>query len=325
MTVRVRPFAERDYPAYTRIVQMTEGEPVEVATLRSRDSRWAWSRYEKVRAVAVDEEDAPLGYGEIHHEPSRFDPRRYFVRLGVDPRMRRRGIGGAIWSHLAVELDERGARIACLWARDHTACVDFITKRGFREVIRSYAQVLAVATAPQPTPATRERLAAAGVRIVSLAKLAENDEEALAKAHALHSEARPDQHSLGPVTAVPFADWKAHNIDDPHALPDAYLVAVRGRDLVGQCSARRDPRAEDVLDIGVTAVRPEFRRHGIGRGLKLALHEYARARGYQEIHTSTARENAAIVALNTSLGYAIVESSGGYEMATAAWREAPHA
>ena len=82
---------------------------------------------------------------------------------------------------------------------------------------------------------------------------------------------------------------------------------------MGQCVALK-ARAEDVLDIRVTSVLPAFRRRGIARALKLRLHAYARANGVTEIHTRTTRENRAMVALNDSLGYVIVESSPGYEL-----------
>jgi GNAT superfamily N-acetyltransferase len=67
-----------------------------------------------------------------------------------------------------------------------------------------------------------------------------------------------------------------------------------------------------MLRILITGVLPEYRRQGIARLLKLRVHQWARAHGYREIHTSTA--NAAVVSLNTSLGYAIVASWGGYEL-----------
>ena len=310
----MRPFAERDYAAYSRIYSLGEGVRVTPESARVYDERWEWARYEKVRVVAVDEEDVPVGFGEIYHEPSRFEPPRYFVRLGVEPRLRRRGIGRAIWEHLAAELDERGAQVACLWARDHTACIDFLAARGFREIVRSYRMVLAVASAPLPTPATRERLAQGGVRIATLASLASSDADALSKAHALHTESRLDQPTLGRVSAISYEAWRAYNVDDSLAIPDAYFVAVAGETYVGQCTAGRSPASEDVLEIGVTAVRPEFRRRGTGRALKLELHAFARGRGFREIHTNTASENTAMVGLNTKLGYAIVESSGGYEL-----------
>lgn len=314
MTFRVRPFAgDRDYPAFARIHGVAEGRRVTPEDARADDALWDWS-YEKVRVVAVDEEDVALGYGEIYHEPARFEPRRYFVRLAVEPRLRRRGIGAAIWDHLAAELDERRARIACLWIRDHTACVDFMAARGFREVVRAYGQVLAVATAPLPTPASRERLASRGIRIATLADLLKSDPEAATKAHALNVASRDAQVTLGPVTAVPFAHWKRIYLDDALALPEAFFIAIADGAYVAQTTALRARNADDVLDIGITGVVPAYRRLGVARALKLELHAYARAHGYHEIHTSTAR-GSAMERLNTELGYAIVESQGGYELA----------
>ena len=312
MTPRVRLFADRDYTAFVRIRRLAEQHDISVALTREQDGRWDHSRYEQVRVVAADEEDAPLGYGEIYHEPSRFDPRRYFVRIAVDPRLRRRGIGAAIWTQLRSELDERAAKIACLWADDGTACREFIVRRGFIEVVRSYEQVLALATAPHQLAGAQQAVTARGIHIETLSQLrAREGDESLNRVHELYTAARVDQPTLGKVTARPFEDWRREVFDELKGLPDAYFVARDGDRLVG-CSAVHE-FAEDVLRILITGVLPEYRRRGIGRLLKLRVHEWARTHGYREIHTSTA--NAEVVALNTALGYAIVGSWGGYELA----------
>jgi mycothiol synthase len=309
---QVRLFADRDYAAFVRIKRLAEQRDISVATVREQDGRWDHSRYEQVRVVAVDEEDAPVGYGEIYHEPSRFDPRRYFVRLAVDPRLRRHGIGASIWTQLRSELDERSAKIACLWADDGTACREFIVRRGFIEVVRSYEQVVALATAPLQLGAAEEAVRARGIRVETLsALLARRGDGALKDVHELYTASRVDQPALGTVTARPFEDWRREVFDDLHGLPDAYFVASDGERLVG-CSAVH-ASSEDVLRILITGVLPEYRRGGVARVLKLRVHAWARSHGYREIHTSTA--NAAVVALNTALGYAIVGSWGGYELA----------
>lgn len=315
MTVRVRPFAARDHVAFARIRSTGEGEPTTPEESRERDAGWDWSRYERVRIVAVDEEDAPLGYGEIYQEPTRFDPRRYYVRLAVDLRMRRRGIGEAIWRHLRAELDERGALGAYAWARDATAGATFVSARGFREVLRSYTQVRAVVTAPLPTPAQDGRLAALGIRIATLAELAANDPQALEQAHDVYFASRLDQPTLGRVTPTSFGEWKRRQVDSAAVVMQAYFVAIADGRFVGQSVARR-ARAEDVLEIEVTGVLPAYRRRGIARALKLRVHAFARAKGYQELHTRTARENRPMIALNDSLGYVIVESTAGYALVT---------
>ena len=312
MTPRVRLFADHDYPAFVRIKRLAEQRDLSVDLVRDADARWDHARYEQVRVVAVDEEDAPLGYGEIYHEPSRFDPRRYFVRLAVDPRLRRQGIGAAMWTQLRAELDERSAKIACLWADDGTACREFIVRRGFIEVVRSFEQVVALATAPLQLSPAEEAVRAQGIRVETLSELrARRGDEALERIHELYTASRVDQPTLGKVTARPFEDWRREVFDELGGLPDAYFVASEGERLIG-CSAVHES-GEDVLRILITGVLPEYRRRGIARLLKLRVHAWARAHGYREIHTSTA--NVAAVALNTALGYAIVGSWGGYELA----------
>ena len=310
---RVRPFAERDYNAFARLASVGEGQPLQPDAARAIDARWDHARFYRSRVVAVDEEDAPLGFGEIRQEPSRYEPGRYFLRLAVDAAFRRTGLGAALWDALATELRERGAEIVCLWAADATACQAFITKRRFVEVGRAYLEVIAVATAPLPTPKTEEAIAALGIRLTTLAQLREERcDEVLEAAWDLHFACRSDQPTLGYVTAQPYADWLAFNVDDPAAIPEAYFVAVSGDRLVGVSSVRRE--GTDSLRIGLTGVLPGFRRQGIGRALKLRVHAWARANAMREIHTSTAAANRPMVALNDALGYVTVGSVGGYEL-----------
>ena len=310
---RVRPFADPDYAAYSRIATIAEGTRIDGPAARAADARWDRARYDLLRIVAVDEEDAPLGYGEIHQEPSRYDPRRYFLRLGVDPDRRRRGVGAALWERLAAELAARSAEVVGLWAGDATACQAFIAKRGFVEVTRAYAQVLAIASALLPTRALAERVTSTGVRVTTLAALRDAlGDGALEPAWDLHSACRLDHGGLGRATPQPFADWVADNVTGEAALPDAYFIALDGARYVGVSSVRRD--GEDSLRIGITGVLPAYRRRGIGRLLKLRVHAWARAHGFREIHTNTTTADRAVLALNDALGYPIVASWGGYEL-----------
>jgi GNAT superfamily N-acetyltransferase len=312
VSFRVRLFADGDYPAFARIKTLAEGRRFSTADVRAEDLRWDHARYEKVRVVAADEEDAPLAYGEIYHEPSRFEPRRYFLRLGVDGPRRRQGIGRAIWDRLAAELDERAAIVCGLWTGDRTACQAFIQKRGFVEVVRAYEQVIALARAPLPLRAAEARVGS-GIALRTLADLvAERGRPAVVEAYDLHTAARLDQPTLGPVTAQPLADWLVYNVEAPEALTDAYFIALDGERFVGCSSVRR--RSEDQLEIGITAVLPAYRRRGIARLLKLRVHEWGRRNGYVEIHTSTTGPNVGMLRLNESLGYVVVGSWGGYEL-----------
>lgn len=132
MEIRVRPFHPHDYPRLAKMKQEAEGQRVSVEDLRRYDERWDHSRFEKVRVVAQDEEGVAIGYGELHHEPDHFDPRRYFLHLAVDVPYRRRGVATAIWEHLRVELTERGATVVRLRTAPLGAGAEWAERSGFR-------------------------------------------------------------------------------------------------------------------------------------------------------------------------------------------------
>lgn len=309
--IRVRPFHPSDYPRFVKILSEAEGEPHTMEEARARDERWDHRRYEKSRVVAQDEEGVVVGYGEVYQEPSRFEPGRYFIRLAVEERWRGRGIGAAVWEHLAAELDERRARIACAWADESAAARDFLEHRGFRVVIRGVEQVLELAAFDGSAFAGAiERVRAQGIALTDLSGQAARDADAHRKAHGLSFSARTDQPTLGQVTAAPFEDWLRTNVESPQALPEGYFIAMDAERYVGSASLLRvstDVRA------GVTAVLPSHRRRGIALALKLMTIAYARAIGSERIVTSVTEPNVAMLALNERLGFRRTRSWAGYE------------
>lgn len=128
----MRPFHPHDYPRLAKMKCDAEGERVTVEDLRRYDERWDHSRYEKVRVVAQDEESVAIGYGELHHEPDRFDQRHYFLHLAVDVPYRRRGVATAIWEHLREELAEREATLVRLQTSPLGPGAQWAERAGFR-------------------------------------------------------------------------------------------------------------------------------------------------------------------------------------------------
>ncbi len=132
MELRVRPFHPHDYPRIARMKCEAEGEQVTAQDIRRYDEQWDHSRFEKVRVVAQDEEGVAIAYGELHHEPDAFDPRRYFLHLAVDPAYRRRGVATMVWEHLRAELDERDATVVRLRTDPTGPGAQWAERIGFR-------------------------------------------------------------------------------------------------------------------------------------------------------------------------------------------------
>jgi ribosomal protein S18 acetylase RimI-like enzyme len=132
MDLRVRPFHPHDYPRLAKMKCDAEGEECTVEDLRRYDEQWDHSRFEKVRVIAQDEESVAIGYGELHHEPDEFDPRRYFLHLAVDPAYRRRGVATALWRHIQEELGERDATVVRLRTDPLGSGAQWAERAGFR-------------------------------------------------------------------------------------------------------------------------------------------------------------------------------------------------
>ena len=131
MDVHVRPFHPHDYPRVAKIRSEAGRDDITAEDLRRYDEQWDHSRFEKVRVVAHDEERVTIGYGELHHEPNRFDPRAYFLHLAVDRTYRRRGVATAIWEHVEMELHERSATVVRLRTLDPSPGAEWARGKGF--------------------------------------------------------------------------------------------------------------------------------------------------------------------------------------------------
>src|SRR3972149_6470462 len=88
--------------------------------------------------MAEDAAGRAVGYGRINHIPWEFHPQTYYLNVTVDPALRRRGIGSAIYDALLGELQRRGALAvrSGVAKETMTESVAFLTRRGFAEVQR---------------------------------------------------------------------------------------------------------------------------------------------------------------------------------------------
>jgi ribosomal protein S18 acetylase RimI-like enzyme len=114
-----------------------------------------------------------------------------------------------------------------------------------------------------------------------------------------------------------FAD-EIQNLPGPYAQPAGALLLAR----IGDCAAGvvgLQPVPEDARALGVGAehfgelkrlyVRPEYRRHGVGRALMRQSEDAARARGYRSLVLTTSAEMMPLAqGLYDSLGYETTET-----------------
>jgi mycothiol synthase len=163
----------------------------------------------------------------------------------------------------------------------------FAQRLGLLQVDYQLHQVRELGDEPPPP-----RLA--GIDIVALGA---RREELLEVAWPLALEAWADLPLPGEVT-YPIATW----LREEATLPEGSFVAFELGQLVGYAglAEHADPA---MAEHGLTAVRRDRRRRGIGRALKLAQLDWASRNGLRALVTWTQQGNEAMQSLNRSLGY----------------------
>jgi GNAT superfamily N-acetyltransferase len=135
-----------------------------------------------------------------------------------------------------------------------------------------------------------------GVEIVLLAARPE-----LARGiYDLAAEALSDVPGADDWLPPPFERFVAAHL---HAA--AIFVAVADGEVIGyaKLTARADGRT---ADHGMTAVRRDWRNHGVATALKLAQIAWAKEAGFERLTASNEERNAPMQHINSLLGYRLI-------------------
>src|SRR3972149_6060569 len=219
--------------------------------------------------MAEDAAGRAVGYGRINHIPWEFHPQTYYLNVTVDPALRQRGIGSAIYDALLGELQRRGA----------------------------------LAVRSGGATGAEERVPAQGILLPRLGAEGERDPEALRKAYELQQACGRDVPAVGQPTDTTFEMFVAHDIEAPTALLDAFFLAKDGDRYVGVSLLQRRLAQPDVLSQHLTGLLREYRGRGIAMALKLQTVKYAQAHGYREIRTGNDARNRPMLRINEAMGF----------------------
>ncbi|MGZ4290971.1 MAG: GNAT family N-acetyltransferase [Gaiellaceae bacterium] len=137
---------------------------------------------------------------------------------------------------------------------------------------------------------------------VELVPLAGRREELLRAAWPVAEDWYADMPVPGDVS-YRFDEW----LRDEATRPEGSFAALADGELVGYAGLLEHANGTAAAEHGLTVVRRDHRRRGLGRALKLAQLHWAAAAGVAEIVTWTQKGNEAMQALNRGLGY--VDSS----------------
>jgi mycothiol synthase len=210
-----------------------------------------------------------------------------FLAPRVLPEARRRGVGTTLLRELAGHLEGLGYDRAGT-ILDDTGSLAFAERFGFREVDRDVEQIRTIGVEPWPWPPP-------GIEVVSLAERPELFERAYEE---LALEAFGDFALYRPIE-ISLDDWRR----EWQVWPEASFLALAGDEPVGMAGLIRDDDYPERAENSLSAVRRDWRRSGIASLLKRTVLAWAAGHGLRELYTWTQNGNAAMRAVNESLGY----------------------
>jgi mycothiol synthase len=220
--------------------------------------------------------------------PSHFGGRA-FVAARVLAEHRRRGVGTELVRALSKHARSLGRDgVNAFVYADEPHSIAFAERLGLAEADYQLEQVRAIGDEPAPElPAGLEVMPVAGRR-----------DELLAAAWPVALEAYEDLPVPGEVT-YELEEW----LREQATRPEGSFVAYADGELVGWAGLCAHANGDATAEHGLTAVRRDRRRHGIGRALKQTQLHWAAQNGVVELVTWTQKGNEAMQALNRSLGY----------------------
>jgi GNAT superfamily N-acetyltransferase len=230
----------------------------------------------------------PVGTGFVEPHPDDRDASDAWASVRVLREHRRQGVGTELFRALSVRARAAGRTALTMSVRhDDTDAFDYLSKRGFVEVLRVCESVLELDGAGDEEPPPE------GVALVPIT------EELEPRVYAAAVEIARDIPAHDEVRVGSFEQWLERELSCS-AFRDCSLTALDGLDVAGY-AILHDGGDGDGLH-AMTGVRRPWRRRGIAMALKRAQIDAARRRGLRRLRAANAVQNP-MLAVNERLGF----------------------
>jgi mycothiol synthase len=209
-----------------------------------------------------------------------------FVAPRVLPEYRRRGVGSALLQPLAAHVTALGLSELRAMVEDRESLA-FAKHFGFTEIDRQIEQVRVLGDEPPPSALP------SGVEVITL-------------------DQQPDLwaacfDTFGTEVLADFALYEPLEINAEQWVSswagDPMFLALYDGEVIGCAGLNRDSDRPDRAENALTAVRRDWRGHGIASHLKRRTLQWAANHGLSELYTWTQARNVSMLRLNEHLGY----------------------
>lgn len=312
MSLDIRRCEPADFAAWVEVANAVWPEHPTSVELLEFDDRVRASHCRNERLLAWLD-GRPIGLAAASQHAGSYDPRRFDLEVGVLPANRRAGVGAALYEAARAAIADAQPNWLIAYAHEGDPDSDrFLRRRGYESVDRELEQVLEFARFdPAAFEPVRRRAIEHGIAVRTLPELgADPDWEA--RLRALSNELDGYVPSSTPTTDLTPDLFRQHVLENPHLIPEAFLVATAAGDYIGLHNLWRSELGDDRIEIGITAVQPAHRRKGVATLLKLRGLEWAKAHGIASLRTWNAATNVGMLAINRELGFEPVAVWLGY-------------
>jgi GNAT superfamily N-acetyltransferase len=210
-----------------------------------------------------------------------------FVAPRVLPEYRRRGVGSTLLRSLAAHVTALGLP-EIRATIDDEGSLEFAQHFGFSEIDRQIEQVRSIGLEPTPL------LLPDGIEVIVLEQRPQIWKECFA---TFGKEVLAD-FALYEKLEITVEQWTASWAGNP------MFLALCNNEVIGCAGLRRDTDRPERGENALTAVRRDWRGHGIASHLKRRTLHWAARHGLSEVYTWTQSRNDSMLLLNEHLGYA---------------------
>jgi GNAT superfamily N-acetyltransferase len=210
----------------------------------------------------------------------------------VAPTFRGRGHGTGLFRVAIEHLSAEGANELRTWSFPEGEA--FVERRGFTRTRLERLSGLD----PRTVDTSRLDSLPPGVAVASVADL----EDRLADVFALFVEALADMPADHPERKLSYEEWLSETLGDPDLTHEGSFVVLENDRPVALSFVQVD-RARGLAEQNLTGTLRSHRRRGLARLAKLSVIRWCAAEAVVRLGTGNDSANAAMLALNESLGF----------------------